>query len=227
MQPNNPYQPPFNPVAPVQPQAPSFMQQIPAQQSDREYVAAVLLSFFFGGFGVDRFYLGRIATGILKLLTVGGLGIWSFIDLTRIVFGGLKDKQGLPLKATAKSRQVMKTLYWVFVGLLLMCFVVPIIITFTALPALQHHASDINNQNTLQTVTADLESYRSAHGSYPTSDQFQTDTTLATTPQNGDLKIGMDYRPTPADCNADSIPCTGFTLSYTDPFSHKTYKSTN
>ena len=227
MQPNDPYQQQFNPVPPVQSQVSYSMQQVPVQQSDKEYIAAVLLSFFVGGYGVDRFYLGRIGTGIVKLLTLGGLGIWWFIDLTRIVFGGLRDKHGLPLQATAKSIQVMKTLYWVFVGLLLLCFVLPIILTFSALPALQHHASDVNNLNAIQTVTADLQSYRSKNGTYPTDDQFQTDTTIGTTQQNGDLKIGMDYQPTPASCNAGSIPCTGFMLSYTDPFSHHTFKSTN
>lgn len=41
---------------------------------------ALLLSFFFGTFGVDRFYIGNIMLGILKFLTVGGFGIWTIID---------------------------------------------------------------------------------------------------------------------------------------------------
>ena len=55
---------------------------------------AILLSFFLGGLGVDRFYLGYTGLGVLKLLTLGGLGIWSLIDLIRIIVGNLKPKDG-------------------------------------------------------------------------------------------------------------------------------------
>ena len=40
-----------------------------------------LLWLFFGIFGGHRFYLGKIGTGILMLITLGGLGVWTFIDL--------------------------------------------------------------------------------------------------------------------------------------------------
>lgn len=41
---------------------------------------ALLLSFFFGTFAIDRFYIGNIIIGILKLITVGGFGIWTIVD---------------------------------------------------------------------------------------------------------------------------------------------------
>ena len=44
--------------------------------------------------GVHRFYLGKIGTGILMLLTLGGLGIWTIIDFVFAVSGNMKDKDG-------------------------------------------------------------------------------------------------------------------------------------
>lgn len=49
-----------------------------------------IISFFFGTLGIDRFYLGHIGLGILKLITCGGLGIWTLIDWFLII--GLTKK---------------------------------------------------------------------------------------------------------------------------------------
>ena len=47
----------------------------------KSYMVALLLSVFVGGFGIDRFYVGHIGLGVVKLLTMGGLGVWWVIDL--------------------------------------------------------------------------------------------------------------------------------------------------
>ena len=57
-------------------------------------VVALVLSIFLGELGIDRFYLGYIGTGILKLITCGGFGIWWLIDLIMIATGKLKPKDG-------------------------------------------------------------------------------------------------------------------------------------
>jgi TM2 domain-containing membrane protein YozV len=63
----------------------------------RSFLTALLLSIFVGWLGVDRFYLGHIGLGILKLLTGGGCGIWYLIDIILIATRQVKDAEGRPL----------------------------------------------------------------------------------------------------------------------------------
>lgn len=72
--------------------------QIPGLFSEKEWLTALLLSFFLGGLGVDRFYLGHTGLGVAKLLTLGGCGVWALIDFILIAVNHVKDGQGLPLK---------------------------------------------------------------------------------------------------------------------------------
>ncbi len=60
----------------------------------KSFKTTALLAFFFGFFGVHRFYTGYIGVGIAQLLTLGGLGIWSLIDVIAIGINKYKDKLG-------------------------------------------------------------------------------------------------------------------------------------
>ena len=50
----------------------------------KSWVVALILSLFLGILGIDRFYMGYIGTGILKLITFGGLGVWYLVDIILI-----------------------------------------------------------------------------------------------------------------------------------------------
>mgnify|MGYP001318090480 FL=1 len=67
--------------------------------SEKSFVATLVLCLLLGGLGVHRFYVGKIGTGIVMLLTLGGLGIWTLIDIIMIAVQKFKDSKGLLIKA--------------------------------------------------------------------------------------------------------------------------------
>lgn len=89
---------------------------LPSQPQPKPFLVAWLLSLFLGIFGVDRFYLGKVGTGLVKLFTLGGLGIWYLIDLIILLGNGTKDKNGLELEGYEKT----KVTAWVVSGLVVL-----------------------------------------------------------------------------------------------------------
>ena len=71
--------------------------------SDKGFVPTSLLCFFFGFLGLHRFYVGKHLTGVLMLVTLGGLGIWQIIDFVRISVGTFTDKDDLTLRQNPPS----------------------------------------------------------------------------------------------------------------------------
>lgn len=78
---------------PAQSEKPAKIENPTTQKSKQ---TAILLAILTGLFGVDRFYLGYTALGVLKLLTVGGAGIWALIDLIRIAVDSIRPADGSP-----------------------------------------------------------------------------------------------------------------------------------
>lgn len=65
-----------------------------SESSGKSQLAALLLCFFLGALGIHRFYLGYYGIGVIQLLTLGGLGIWTLIDFILILIGNLGPKDG-------------------------------------------------------------------------------------------------------------------------------------
>jgi len=61
------------------------------EESEKDFTFAMFLSLFFGWTGLDRIYLGRYFTGILKGISLGGLGMWWILDIFLLLSGELKD----------------------------------------------------------------------------------------------------------------------------------------
>lgn len=74
--------------------------------ANKNKLTAILLSIFAGGLGIDRFYLGYTTLGVVKLLTLGGCGIWALIDLIMICTGSLRPADGSPWEEEIRATQV-------------------------------------------------------------------------------------------------------------------------
>ncbi|WP_152594796.1 TM2 domain-containing protein [Microbacterium profundi] len=102
------------------PPAPYMAPPVPAaadaSDDGKSFLVTWLLSLLVGIFGVDRFYLGKVGTGLLKLFTFGGLGIWYLVDLILILAGAMRDKAGHRLDGYDKT----KLIAWIVTGALVL-----------------------------------------------------------------------------------------------------------
>jgi len=65
-----------------------------AEWSEANWWTTFCLSLFLGWLGVDRFYLGSPMLGLLKLVTMGGAGVWWLFDLILLFVNKMRDDNG-------------------------------------------------------------------------------------------------------------------------------------
>lgn len=87
----------YDPAVPRFPDGKPAVDEMGQPVSTKSRLAAALLCWFLGFLGIHRFYVNKIGTGVLMIVTLGGLGIWVLIDLVMILVGSFRDKDGLKL----------------------------------------------------------------------------------------------------------------------------------
>jgi len=66
--------------------------------SEKDWLPTFLICVFLGGLGIHRFFVGKIVTGLLMLITLGGIGVWYLIDVIVVAMGSFTDKSGALIK---------------------------------------------------------------------------------------------------------------------------------
>lgn len=172
----------YSPVGPQNnpPSTTYSPQPMATEKSDKSFIGTFLLSWLLGSFGADRFYTGKIGTAILKLITFGGFGIWATIDLILVCFGKFKDKQGRQLEGYEENKGWAKIagIILAIINILALIVVVGIFLSLiaTTTSGIQDKARDSERKTDIMAIHAQIETYKSKNGQYPSFTQINDKT---------------------------------------------------
>lgn len=160
----------WNVTAPL-PGQPTSGTAAPAHHGgDKEFIPLFLLSYLVGSLGVDRFYMGKTVSGILKLITFGGLGVWWLIDFTMVCFGKMKDKQGRPVVDYDRHKSWARIVGIVLLIINLFIFLgIIAVFALSATSSVQGQARDTERKADLRGLQSELAKYYALNNKYPQS----------------------------------------------------------
>lgn len=234
-------------LQPAQTEYPQYSSNPPTTEpeSNKNYLVAVLLSYFLGGLAIDRFYLGKIGTGLLKLVTFGGLGIWAVIDIFLIVFGKLRAQDGLPLDGYKRNSKILKVVVLILLAIQVVAITGLLILTvFTSFSGVQNKAKDTKRQVDINLIHEQIENFYAQNAHYPSLTDLDSNSwrkanipTLEAVTLRDSGNAGCDntsdhgncltqtptpryyaYAPTDragVSCENDDMQCSNFTLTAT------------
>ena len=109
------------------------MDSLGFEENVKSKIVLIIISFLgLGVLGIDRMYAGQIGLGVLKLLTLGGLGIWAFIDWIFVLINAISKSESGLFGITRWSDNVNDafnvTLVCIFISFM-MSYVLPIILS--------------------------------------------------------------------------------------------------
>lgn len=212
---------------------PQATEQQMNENPEKSYLVALVLSYLLGSIGADRFYLNKIGTGILKLVTLGGLGIWHLVDMLLIAFNKLHAKEDdRPLQGYAHNRHWVKIL-----AIILLIFNVVIILgimiflVLSTTIGIEQKSRDVERKTDINSLQVQLESYYVDNGQYLSATEINStnfrSSQLPTVspgmfkdPQSSESTFGSTasrdgygYEASPVGCNDQVVTCTAYTLS--------------
>lgn len=103
----------------------------PSDTQAKSFRTVWLIAVFGGWLGIDRFYLGHIGTGVLKLLGAGWYGIWWSVDMIRLLRGRQADKNGVLVEDRDNFRPVAVVISTVLFTLIGLCWLIVILAALT------------------------------------------------------------------------------------------------